>query len=70
MTFVLLVRSGYTLRFQSESAFNRDVEQMVLDVVERRMNFEQLTAWFKARLKLYEPGDFPDWGSWQPGDPP
>jgi len=68
MTFILLVRSGYTLRFPDEESFNREIERMVLDVVEHRLDFDGLVAWMEQRLKRHEPGDFPDWGERSPGD--
>jgi len=62
MTFIRLVRSGYTLSFADEASFNREIEQMVLDVVEHRLDFDGLVAWMNRRLKRYDPSDFPDWG--------
>ena len=50
MTALLLTRSGYKLRDDDEDLLNREVEEMVLAVVEHRMNFDDLKAWFKERI--------------------
>jgi len=42
-----VARSGYRLAGQTVVT---DAEQMVLDVVENRMSFEELVAWFRLRL--------------------
>ncbi len=47
---ILLVRSGYQLRYMDVEQYNAEVEEMVVAVVERRMNFEQLVAWFRERI--------------------
>lgn len=48
---LLLGESGYRLRREHEfERHNAEVEEMVLAVVERRMNFEQLVAWFRERI--------------------
>ena len=51
MMGVLLWRSGYTLRFSSEQVANREIERMILDVVEHRMDFEQLVEWIRTRRR-------------------
>jgi hypothetical protein len=50
MTAVLLGRSGYKLRDDDVDLLNKEVEEMVLAVVERQMTFDELTAWFKERI--------------------
>jgi hypothetical protein len=42
---LLIRRSGYRL-----SANSQDVEDMILAVVEDRMNYSSLEEWFKKRL--------------------
>ena len=60
MTSLLLVRSGYTFRIANEAAFNTEIEQMVLAVVRHELDFDQLVAWFRERIKRHQKGDFPD----------
>lgn len=48
--FLLLVRSGYVLHSTSRDALNNDIETMITDVAERRLDFEGLENWFKARI--------------------
>lgn len=50
MTALLLGRSGYKLRDDDEDLLNREVEEMVLAVVEHRMAFDEIKAWFKERI--------------------
>jgi death-on-curing protein len=47
---LFLHRSGYTLTAGEEDQLNIDVEQMVLDVVEHRMSFDELVLWFRERI--------------------
>jgi death on curing protein len=48
---LLLGESGYRLRGEDEfERHNAEIEEMVLAVVERRMSFEQLVAWFRERI--------------------
>ena len=51
MMHLLLSRSGYYLSSNSEGQLNIDVEKMVLDVVEHRLDFEDLVNWFKERVR-------------------
>lgn len=45
MADLLLRRSGYSLNADSNA-----VEQMILDVVEKRMDYPSLEVWFKGRI--------------------
>ena len=47
----LIDRSGYELRFKDSATENDEVENMILDVVNHEMGFEQLVNWFKSRLR-------------------
>ncbi|HKW53504.1 MAG TPA: type II toxin-antitoxin system death-on-curing family toxin [Stellaceae bacterium] len=48
---LLLGESGYRLRGEHEfERHNAEVEEMVLAVVERRMSFARLVAWFRERV--------------------
>ena len=47
---LFLHRSGYTLGAGDEDQLNAAVEQMVLDVVEHRMSFDELVLWFRERI--------------------
>lgn len=47
---LFLRRSGYHLLTDSEEKLNDEVEKLILDVVENRMDFETLVAWFKDRV--------------------
>jgi death on curing protein len=47
---LLLAKSGYRLRRDDMPEGNDDMEDMILAVVEHHMNFDELTAWFKARI--------------------
>ena len=47
---LFLHRSGYTLVAGEEDRLNIDIEQMVLDVVEHRMSFDELVLWFRERI--------------------
>jgi death on curing protein len=38
MLFILLVRSGYTLRFRDDATLNHEIEEMILSVVGRTMD--------------------------------
>jgi death on curing protein len=46
----LLIRSGYVLRSINKVNRNDAAEAMVLAVVKNEMSFDDLVAWFKARL--------------------
>jgi hypothetical protein len=45
----LLDKSGYRLSGTTEIR-NKDIEEMILAVVEHRMGFDDLVIWFKTRL--------------------
>jgi death-on-curing protein len=47
---LLLKRSGYELRANDVAQLNRDVERMILDVVEDRLEDRELVDWFKLRV--------------------
>jgi len=46
----LLRKSGYRLRDDDTPTGNDAIEEMIMAVVEHRMNFDELVAWFQARL--------------------
>lgn len=46
---LLLDRSGYSLT-GTDAIQNEGIEEMIVAVVEHRMNFDELVLWFKARL--------------------
>jgi prophage maintenance system killer protein len=47
----LLTKSGYRLRpLRGDRSMDRAIEAMVLDVIARHMNFDDLVAWLKTRL--------------------
>lgn len=50
MTALILGRSGYKLRDDDEDMLNREVEEMVLAVVEHRMSFDEIKTWFIERI--------------------
>jgi death-on-curing protein len=47
---LLLDRSGYRLSGDVDRR-NQEIEDMIVAVVEHRMDFEALVDWFKARLE-------------------
>jgi len=51
---ILLERSGYMLVSNDEDLLNAEVEAMLLDVVEHRIDFETLVNWMKQRIAPYE----------------
>jgi death-on-curing protein len=51
LTHLLIDRSGYELVPLPGEDGDEMVENLVLAVVCRRMNFEEVVAWFKARLR-------------------
>jgi death-on-curing protein len=52
LTLVLIDRSGYRLALlPGEDLDNAVLENLVLDFVCHRLDFEDLAAWFKARLR-------------------
>jgi len=50
MMNLLLLRSGYHLRGDSEQQVNADVEAMILALVEHRMSFDEVIMWFEQRI--------------------
>jgi death on curing protein len=50
MLAVLLINSGYTLRFGDLRRANAEVEEMVLAIVEHKMSFDDVVIWMKERL--------------------
>jgi death on curing protein len=50
MVNLLLERSGYYLGAKSRRALNIETEAMILDLVEHRMSFDDVVAWFARRV--------------------
>jgi death on curing protein len=50
MMNLLLLRSGYLLRGESEQQINTDVEAMILALVEHHMSFDDVVAWLELRI--------------------
>jgi len=50
MMALLLRRSGYLLRAESERELDTAVKEMVLGVVEHRLDFDALVLWFRDRI--------------------
>lgn len=50
MLNLLLRRSGYYLRAESDEQLNIDVEAMILDLVEHRMSLDDVVAWLEQRV--------------------
>ncbi len=51
MMNTLLLRSGYHLTADSQEELNNDVEKMILDVVEHRLDFDGVAEWFEHRIQ-------------------
>ncbi len=47
---LFLEKSGYRLRDDNTPPGNDAMEEMIVAVVEHRMDFDTLVAWFKARI--------------------
>lgn len=47
---LFLNRSGYDIRASNDREQDRLLEDMIVAVVEHRMEFDDLVAWFKTRL--------------------
>src|SRR5487761_720279 len=47
---LLLRKSGYILRHRSRPVANREVEAMIVAIVEHRMSFDELVIWFQERI--------------------
>jgi death on curing protein len=54
MMSLLLRRSGYHLRAESEEQLNIDVEAMILALVEHHMSFDDVVAWLEQRVASNE----------------
>jgi death-on-curing protein len=50
MMNLLLRRSGYDLRAESDEQLNIDIEAMILALVEHRMSFDEVVAWLEQRV--------------------
>lgn len=50
VTSLFLRRSGYKLDDRDSRRLDADVEQMILAVVEHRMTFDEIIAWFTQRV--------------------
>lgn len=50
MMNLLLLRSGYVLRGESERQINTDVETMILALVQHHMSFDEVVAWLEQRI--------------------
>ena len=50
MLAILLLGSGYTLRFPDVEQANTEVERMILAIVEHEMSFDDAVHWIKLRL--------------------
>jgi death-on-curing protein len=50
MMNLFILRSIYKLRGDSEQQVNADVEEMILALVEHRINFDQAVAWLECRV--------------------
>ena len=49
-----LERSGYTLSAIEPDSLADEVEQMIMDVVTHRIDFDNLVEWFQNRIKRKE----------------
>lgn len=50
MAYLFLRRSGYDVDKADERRLNREIEDMILAVVDHRMTFDQITDWFSERI--------------------
>ena len=46
-----LTKSGYALVPVGDEQINYSIESMILDVVNRKMSFDDIVAWFQARVR-------------------
>ncbi|MCZ6455412.1 MAG: type II toxin-antitoxin system death-on-curing family toxin [Alphaproteobacteria bacterium] len=51
---LLLERSGYTLSAIEPNSLADEVEQMIMDVVTHRIDFDDLVEWFQNRIERKE----------------
>jgi death-on-curing protein len=51
LLLLFLERSGYRLAQEPAPLRNQEIEQMILDVCESRMEFPELEIWFKERIE-------------------
>jgi death on curing protein len=47
----LLTKSGYALVPIDDEQINHSIEGMILDVVNRKMSFDDIVAWFQIRIR-------------------
>lgn len=47
---LMLHKSGYTIRHKSGRGRDRDMEAVILSVVEHKMSFDDLVGWFRQRI--------------------
>jgi death on curing protein len=50
MAYLFLRRSGYDFDQADERRLNREIEDMILAVVDHSMTFDQITDWFSERI--------------------
>lgn len=50
MVALLIRKSGYRLRHKDRRRRDREMEEMILAVVEHRMSFDKLVEWFRERI--------------------
>lgn len=50
MMNLLLLRSGFQLRGDSEQRVNADAEDMIVALVEHRMSFDEVVIWLEKRI--------------------
>jgi death-on-curing protein len=56
LTYLLLEKSGYTLEPIDPSEKLEDViDDFAVAVVERKHSFDEIVAWFKARIRKVDP---------------
>lgn len=47
---LFLRKSGYILRHRSKPVANREVETMIVAIVEHQMSFDDLVVWLRERI--------------------
>jgi death on curing protein len=50
MMNLFILRSGYKIRGDSEQQVNADVEEMILALVEHRINFDEAVIWLESKI--------------------
>ena len=48
---LLLAKSGYRLVPDGEASVEDSAEQMVIDIIERRLDLDGVADWFKSRIR-------------------